>query len=121
MKMISRFFFLKQPVDLRILIFAGAAEDGYCRVIGDDYYEEEEQYDNEEVKQFGSLHKALAWLEQNRYAPLNPGQEDGVFRSLDAVELFARYFNLKPVVIIKKPRTTPLTAVEHAVFDLLSA
>ncbi len=102
-------------------MFAGSAEDGYCRIIGDDYYEEEEQHDIEEVKQFGSRHKALEWLEQNRYAAFNPGQEDGVFRSLEAVELFARYFDIKPVVHIRMPRTAPLTAVEHAVFDMISA
>lgn len=101
-------------------MFAGAAEDGYCRVIGDDYYEAEEEHDYEEVKQFGSLHKALEWLEQHRYAPLNPGQEDGVFRSLEAVELFARYFDVKPVVHIRMPRTAPLTRVERAVIDMIS-
>ncbi len=120
MNMPSRFFFLKQPVDLRIIMFAGAAEDGYCRIVGDDYYEAEEEYDTEEVKQFGSRHKALEWLEQNRYAALDPGQEDGVFRSLDAVEIFARYFDIKPVVHIRMPRTAPLTPVELAVIDMLA-
>ncbi len=43
--MISRFFFLKQPVDLKIVTSAGAAEDGFCWVIGNDYYEAEEEYD----------------------------------------------------------------------------
>lgn len=121
MKMPSRFFFLKQPVDLRIIQFAGAEEDGYCRIVGDDYYEAEEEYDNEEVKQFKSRHKALEWLEENRYAPLDPAQEDGVFRWLEAAELFARYFDIKPVVHIKMPRTAPLTPVERAVIDMISA
>lgn len=119
--MTSRFFFLKQPVDLKIVPFAGAAAGGFCRIVGNDYFEEEDEYNNEEVERFGSFYEALLWLEQNRYAPLNPGQEDGVFRSLGAVELFSTYFNAKPVVIIKKPSTAPLTAVEHAVFDLFSA
>ncbi len=104
-----------------IVPFAGAAADGFCRVIGNDYYEEEEEYDNEEVERFGSVDEALLWLEQNRYAPLNRGQEDGVFRSLEAVELFAKFFNAKPIVHIRMPRTSPLTPVEHAVFDMLSA
>jgi hypothetical protein len=121
MRMTSRPFFLRQPVDLVIVPFDGALEDGFCKVIGNDYFEEEDEYDNDEVERFRSANEALWWLEQNRYAALNAGQQDGVFRSLVAVELFAKFFNAKPIVHIRMPRTSPLTPVEHAVFDMLSA
>ncbi len=122
MIMITRPFFLRQPIDVVIIPLDRAPEDGYCRIVGDDYFEDEDEINDDELGRFENINEALYWLEQNKYAPLHPGQQDGVFRSLTAVELFSSYFKAKAVVIIKKPRiAVPLTPVELAVIGMIGA
>jgi hypothetical protein len=122
MKLFSRPFWLLQPIDVQIVPEERDDALGPCRIIAADYYEDSDEENCEEIASFDTFTEAMYWLENNNFAPMKPGQIDGIYRNLMAVE----FFNQHTLTSIPKPPTAKQQveispAVKRRVIELMGA
>lgn len=87
-----------------------------------DYYTDEKQYDNEELARFTDLYEAFYWLSSNGYAPTESGRTDGVYRNVEAAELFYAQIGKPIAPVVKQTKEyVRLSPVRQQILLLLSA
>ncbi len=122
MKMTSRPYWLRKPVDVRIVDLPTPAGTGFCIIKSIDFYEDTEEYEDEELARFIDVYDAFAWLSQNDYAPTESGCADGTYRHTHAAEWFYEQLDKKPVKVIKRIKERkPLSPIQERIMLMLSA
>ncbi len=120
--MITRIDWLTKPVDVVLLESAPGTSGGFCMIQSNDYYEDEKQYDNEELARFTDLYEAFHWLSANGYAPTESGRTDGVYRNVQAAEWFYKQLNKQPAPIVKvRKESVTLSPIRQEIMLMLSA
>jgi hypothetical protein len=122
MNMKSRPHWLEVPVDVRIVALdPKRGLSGFCKVIGDDFYEDTQEWDMEELGRFACSYEAIMWLNENNYVPMKLGCEDGVYRNVRSPEWFYQNTLPKPAPAAKKRPAVKLTPIQAAVIEMFAA
>jgi hypothetical protein len=122
MNMKSRPHWLGVPVDVRIVALdPKRGLSGFCKVIGDDFYEDTQEWDMEELGRFACSYEAIMWLNENNYVPMKLGCEDGVYRNVRSPEWFYQNTLPKPAPAAKRRPAVKLTPIQAAVIEMFAA
>lgn len=123
MKMNSKPYWLKGPVDVKIIDCPSSAGTGFCIIKSIDYFEDIQEQDDEELASFSDVHDAFAWLANKGYTAVDEGCGDGVYRHRNAAEWFYERIDAKPVKVMKryKHERKPMTAEQRRIQLMLAA
>lgn len=122
MKMLSRPYWLRRPVDVRIVDVMSATAGGFCTIKSVDFYEDMDEQDDEELASFPDVYQAFDWLAANGYAPVESGCADGIYRHTKAAEWFYEQLSKPPVRVVKRVKErVPLSPLQERIMLMIAA
>lgn len=123
MKLKTQHFWLKSPIDVKIIDCPSSAGTGFCVIKSVDYFEDIGEQEDYELATFSDVHDAFAWLSNKGYVAVDEGCGDGVYRHREAAEWCYEQIDAKPVKVLKRYKTErkPLTPEQRRIQLMLAA